>query len=99
MLQKGPNFKNFRGKNSLLNLRIPAQLGFYAALCISIVYLNPISVGLAISNHLSLLPCNIHKLVGTMIVRSLDALLTKFANPFQHAIRFLHIIMDTWVDR
>ena len=32
MLQKGPNFKNFRGKNSLLNLRIPAQLGVYAAL-------------------------------------------------------------------
>ena len=32
MLQKGPNFKNFPGKNSLLNLRIPAQLGVYAAL-------------------------------------------------------------------
>ena len=32
MLQKGPNFKNFSGKISLLNLRIPAQLGVYAAL-------------------------------------------------------------------
>ena len=32
MLQKGPNFRNFRRKNSLLNLRIPAQLGVNAAL-------------------------------------------------------------------